>query len=122
MSAGSEGLRHWQALFGERSAVLPDRHPIRAALNKGSLPTAVTYLTQHGLLTAKPRGEWVSVKCPVHRGGGETHASMRVSLADGHFFCHACGAKGGDLVALHRLVTGLGFRDAVADLGGRFHD
>jgi len=47
---------------------------------------------------------------------------MRVSLRDGHFRCHACGAKGGDIIALHRLVTGLGFRDAVRDFGGRFHE
>jgi hypothetical protein len=25
-------------------------------------------------------------------------------------------------VALHRLITGLGFRDAVRDLGGHFHE
>jgi DNA primase len=45
-----------------------------------------------------------------------------VSLTDGHFRCHACGVKGGDVIALHRLATGLGFVEAVHDLGGRFHD
>ena len=32
------------------------------------------------------------------------------------------GVKGGDIVALHRLISGLGFIAAVRDLGGRFHD
>ena len=59
---------------------------------------------------------------PGHKGGDEQHASMSVSLADGHFACHACGAKGGDIVALHMLATGKRFRDAVLDLGGRFHE
>jgi DNA primase len=62
------------------------------------------------------------MRCPVHKGGEEQHKSMLVSLVDGHFKCLACGVKGGDIIALHRLVTGLGFRDAVRDLGGRFHD
>ena len=38
------------------------------------------------------------------------------------FRCHACGVKGGDVIALHRLITGMGFAEAVRDLGGRFHE
>jgi hypothetical protein len=108
---GIAGLRHWEALFG--------RSP---GLDRGSLPAPLSYLTNHGLLKGKPRGEWASIRCPAHKGGSETHPSLRVSMANGHFKCHACGASGGDIVALHRLVTGKGFRDAVLDLGGRFHD
>ena len=73
-------------------------------------------------MVQKPRGNWTAIRCPAHKGGDETHPSMRVSLADGHFKCHACGAKGGDVIALHRLITGMGFRDAVHNIGGRFHD
>ena len=62
------------------------------------------------------------IRCPVHKGGDEEHASLSISLVDGHFRCHACGATGGDIVALHRLITGKRFREAVADLGARFHD
>jgi DNA primase len=47
---------------------------------------------------------------------------MGVSLVDGHFRCHACGARGGDIIALHMLVTGKSFIEAVHELGGRFHD
>ena len=91
-------------------------------MDRSSLPWPARYLTEQGLLTGKPRGEWASIRCPVHKGGDERNPSMRVSMVDGHYRCHACDAKGGDLVALHRLRTGMGFRDAVADLGGRFHD
>ncbi len=89
-------------------------------LDRSSLPSAVRYLRDQGLFTGKPRGEWVPIKCPTHKGGNETHASMNVSLVDGHYRCHVCGEKGGDVVALHRTITGKSFVDAVRDLGGRF--
>jgi len=104
------GLDFYRRLFGWRGG-----------LDRGSLPTPQVYLREQGLLTGRTRGEWAQIKCPAHKGGDERNASMGVSLVDGHFKCHACGAKGGDVVALHRLITGMGFREAVADLGGKFH-
>ena len=115
MTAGAEGLDSYARLFGT-----PRKH--FRALDRVSLPSPVQYLSEQGLLHAKPRGDWVQIRCPAHKGGDETHPSMGVSLIDGHFRCHACGSRGGDIIALHRLATGKGFRDAVADLGGRFHD
>jgi DNA primase len=111
----SPGLDHYRRLFGQQQQ-------IRGRLDRASLPSPISYLTERGLLCKRPRAEWVSIRCPKHKGGDERHPSMSVSLVDGHFACHACGAKGGDIVALHQLVTGLGFRDAVRDLGGRFHE
>lgn len=96
--------------------------PGHLSIDRGSLPTPLQYLGERGLHKGKQRGQWVAISCPVHKQGAEDHPSMRVSVADGHFRCMACGAKGGDIVALHRLITGLGFVDAVRDLGGRFHD
>jgi DNA primase len=58
---------------------------------------------------------------PGTQGGRRAHPSLRVSLADGHFRCMTCGAKGGDIIALHRLLTGCGFVQAVRELGGRLH-
>ena len=94
----------------------------RKVLDRQSLPTPLQYLSGRGLLKGKARGEWAAIVCPAHKGGTEQNPSMRVSQIDGHFRCMACGEKGGDIVALHRLITGLGFRAAVSDLGGRFHD
>jgi hypothetical protein len=114
MNAGDTGLRHYRRLFEAAKFS-------RAQIDRTSLPAPLRYLTSAGLLEGKPRGEWAIIRCPVHKGGDERHPSMSVSLVDGHFACHACGAKGGDLIALHRLRTGLGFRQAVVGLGGRFH-
>ena len=97
-------------------------NPVRRALDRSSLPAPVKYLFERGLLKKKPRGEWVSIPCPVHKAGAEKTPSMRISLVDGHYKCMACGAKGGDIVSLHRLITGASFPEAVRDLGARFDD
>lgn len=115
MIDASAGIRFYQRLFEPQ----PTR---RGKLDHQSLPTPETYLRERGLLTQHGRGEWVSIRCPAHKNGDEAHASLRVSLRDGHFRCHACGATGGDVLALHRLVSGLGFRDAVRDLDARLHE
>lgn len=93
-------------------------HP--RALVKESLPTPHLYLVKRDLLKRQPRGEWAVITCPSHKGGAEKTPSLSVSLVDGHFRCFACGASGGDILALHRLITGQKFIDAVRDLGGRF--
>jgi DNA primase len=87
--------------------------------DRNSLPSPLQYLEQHGLLLRKPRSEWASIICPVHKGGAEKNASLNVSCIDGHFKCHTCGVKGGDILALHMLRTGQKFVDAVRALGGR---
>ncbi len=110
----STGLDHYRRLFGPSQG--------RRELDRSSLPSPSAYLTQQGLLPGESRGKWALIRCPVHKSGAEAHPSLGVSLIDGHFRCHACGAKGGDIIALHRLVTGLSFLEAVRDLGGRLHD
>lgn len=110
----NNGLHLYRRLFG--------REGHGRALDRGSLPTPLQYLTERRLLTRKPRGEWAAICCPAHKGGAERNPSLRVSQIDGHYCCHACGVKGGDIVALHRLITGVSFLDAVRELGGRFHD
>jgi hypothetical protein len=110
------GLHQYQSIFSRA------QNTTRRTLDRQSLPTPFQYLTERGLLKNKVRGEWASICCPVHKGGAENNPSLRVSQVDGHFSCMACGVKGGDIIALHRLITGKGFIDAVRDLGGRFHD
>lgn len=110
------GLEQYKRLFTRKPGA------VRSCLDRDSLPAPLQYLTERGLLKRKPRAEWAAITCPAHKGGAEKTPSLSVSMIDGHFRCMACGEKGGDIVALHRLITGLGFRDAVSDLGGRFHD
>ena len=111
-----DGLHLYRQLF------TPKPHNGRKRLDHRSLPTPLQYLSAHGLLKRKPRSEWAAIVCPAHKDGAEKNPSLRVSLIDGHFRCMACGARGGDGVAWHRLITGRGFIEAVRDLGGRFHD
>jgi len=108
------GLRAWEQFFG------PSHW--RGQVDRTTLPTPHEYLNERSLLSRRPRGEWALIRCPIHKHGAEAHPSMSISLVDRHFRCHACGAKGGDIIALHRLRTRLGFLAAVRDLGGRFHD
>ena len=112
----NNGLQQYKRIFTK------ERGATRKALDRGSLPTPAQYLAHRGLLKGKPRGEWAAISCPVHKGGTESNPSLRVSLVDGHFKCMACGASGGDLVALHRIIAGVGFIDAVRELGGRFDE
>ena len=98
------------------------RSKYKQFLDHDSLPAPLKYLTDRGLLKAKPRGEWAAIFCPVHKGGSEKNPSLNISLVDGHFRCMACGVSGGDVVALHRLITGAGFMAAVHELGGRLND
>lgn len=56
---------------------------------------------------------WVSVNCPFH---SDQHPSMSVHLDSGRFCCHACGAKGGSIIAFEMQRYDLSFRDAVQKL------
>lgn len=87
------------------------RNPFGFKRNK--LPSPATYYTAHGLkLTGG--GEWKNARCPFHN---DTHPSLRVRLDTGGFRCMVCGAHGGDVLAFHRLITGLPFIRAAKDLG-----
>lgn len=91
---------------------------MRMRLDAASLPSPAEYLASWKLIAKPSGGSSAAIRCPLHKAGGERNPSMVVNLLDGHFKCFACGAKGGDIVALHRLITGLPFRAAVRDLGG----
>jgi hypothetical protein len=92
------------------------------SLDRSSLPSPLSYLASSGLRIGSRSGEWFSVCCPVHNRGAEKKPSLSVNINSGGFKCFSCGVKGGDIIALHRLITKLGFREAVADLGGRFNE
>ena len=115
-SATETGLRLYQRIFAAGF------YRGRKVLDRSSLPSGRQYLAQRGLLKTTHRGSWVAICCPIHKAGREKNPSLRVSLTDGHFRCMACGASGGDVIALHRLLTGVTFTEAVRDLGGSFHD
>jgi hypothetical protein len=57
---------------------------------------------------------WRRVLCPFHR---DHHPSLSVNAESGGFYCFACGAKGGDLVAYVMLRDGVDFKAAAQMLG-----
>jgi DNA primase len=77
------------------------------------LPTPAEYYRSQGLkLTGG--GEWKNALCPFHN---DTKPSLRVRLDSGGFRCMVCGAHGGDVLAFHRQLYGLGFIEAAKQLG-----
>ena len=59
-------------------------------------------------------GAWKKTICPFHE---DTRPSLSVHLEIGAFKCFSCGAKGGDVLAFHRLLHKMSFVDACKDLG-----
>jgi hypothetical protein len=57
--------------------------------------------------------ESINVLCSFH---DDRNPSLSLNLKTGAFFCHACGAKGGDIIAFYMLKFGLGFKQSVREL------
>jgi DNA primase len=85
----------------------------RGRFCRDRLPDPTGYFRSIGI-TVIGRGEWRTAICPFHP---DTRPSLRLRTDSGAFRCMACGARGGDLLAFHRLRTGLGFVAAARDLG-----
>lgn len=80
----------------------PDRLPDVEAFYRG----------QFQQLKASGKG-WALTLCPFH---DDRRASFAVHLSKGAFICHACGAKGGDLVDFVKLRDGGDFVTACKTL------
>jgi hypothetical protein len=80
---------------------------------KGRLPTPSAYYQQ---LAGQPlQGRtWRTVRCPFH---DDKHASLSINVENGGYICHACNAKGGDVLAFHMARHGLDFVSAAKELG-----
>lgn len=77
------------------------------------LPTPISYYSRQ-FNNLKIKSDRIIVKCCFH---DDTTPSLSINLVDGYFRCFGCGAKGGDILAFHRLRYGLSFVDAVTELG-----
>lgn len=61
----------------------------------------------------KQGSEWVNACCCFHN---DSNPSLSINLKSGGFFCHACHAKGGDVLAFHQQHFKLGFKEALLQL------
>ena len=84
----------------------------RQVFNKSKLPTPIVYYTERNFRLVG-HGNWRRTLCPFH---DDSTPSLSVHIDSGAFKCFACGAKGGDVLAFHRLLNGSSFVEAVTDL------
>ncbi len=86
---------------------------VHSNFKRERLPRPAGYYQEQGLkLTGT--GTWKLALCPFH---DDTNPSLGVNIDSGGFLCHACGARGGNVLDFHKLRHGLGFVDAAKALG-----
>lgn len=89
--------------------------PIRKShFKRDQLPSPASYYSKEGLKLVGRYGDWRSALCPFHQ---DKHPSLRINVRTGGFRCMVCETRGGDVLAFHRLRTGLSFPDAAKALG-----
>jgi phage/plasmid primase-like uncharacterized protein len=77
------------------------------------LPDALGYFEREGLKLLGS-GIWRKALCPFHE---ERNPSFSVNVQEGAFKCHACAAKGGDVLDFHMQKYAMNFQDAARDIG-----
>lgn len=89
-----------------------------SCFNRKALPLSVVCLQRLGIQPKKMNagGYWI-VYCPFHKNGKEKNPSLHIHKSEGYYRCHACGAKGCDMLAFYRAVTGKSFETAARALG-----
>jgi hypothetical protein len=85
----------------------------RFRFDRTRLPRPADYYACAGI-DLHGAGSWRSALCPFHQ---DTKPSLRVFVESGAFRCMVCGARGGDVLAFHRLRHSLRFIEAAKALG-----
>jgi DNA primase len=84
---------------------------------KDRLPNPISYFEGEGVRLVGP-GRWKTGPCAFHGG----RDSLRVNTQSGGWCCMACGAKGGDVLAFHMQMHGMGFVEAARALDAYVDD
>lgn len=87
--------------------------PTSGHYDRSLLPSPAEYYRRE-LGALRGSGAWKSALCPFHE---DATPSLSVKLETGAYHCHACGEKGGDVLAFHMAKHGQGFVDAAKALG-----
>lgn len=101
-----------------RTNYRPKKPSRQGHFRRSMIPTPISVLNRLGINPSKinHKGFWI-LRCPVHKDGNENTPSLNLHHIGGHFRCHACGFKGGDILAFYMGVTHLSFKDAAKHLG-----
>ena len=81
--------------------------------DRSLLPTPAEYYSQE-FPNMRIKSEWVKVCCPFH---DDHNPSLGINMVSGHFRCHACGAKGHDVLAFQMQRYQQTFKQAAIALG-----
>ena len=115
MSAAMQDREAMDALarrYQRQGGILPNARA--GHFEREALPEPIAYYTEQAGLTFKERrGRWRTARCDFH-GGSD---SLRINVETGAFCCMACGASGGDALAYHMRLHGMGFIEAARALG-----
>lgn len=85
----------------------------QSKFNKEKLPSTEAFWSSHGI-TLKSKNGWAMAKCIFH---DDQHASLGINTKTGGYFCHACDAKGGDVLSAYQQLVGCDFVTAAKALG-----
>ena len=85
---------------------------MKRRIDTGAIKSRVNAARFYSHHTGSPipdREGWHSTRCPFHE---DNSPSLRVSIPNGGFFCHGCGARGGDVIDFFMKLTGMPFHQA----------
>lgn len=85
----------------------------QSRFNRAKLPSPESFWVSHGI-TFISKKNWIMAKCIFH---DDHHASLGINTKTGGFFCHACGAKGSDILSAYQLLVVCDFVTAAKALG-----
>jgi hypothetical protein len=90
---------------------------LQRRFDKKLLPSAKAFYKSQLRGLGRPSGSgWASARCPFN-GHADENPSFSVHLEKGCFKCHACGAKGPDIIKFVMIRDRCGFVGAVTALG-----
>jgi hypothetical protein len=113
----ADGFSSTPAARNHKNYYRSTRSRVQGSFDRTKLPYPINVLCMLGITPGKPNqaGYW-KLYCPFHKNGAEKHPSLNLHQVNGNFRCHACYAKGGDILDFYRMFTGLGFVEAAKRL------
>lgn len=92
--------------------------PPKKKFDSSLLPSPIHYYCRQ-FKRIQIKNEWTTVNCCFH--SPDNNPSLSINLDHGYFICHACHAKGGDIIDFHQLRYKTSFIETIKYLGAWVH-